>query len=544
MKTLADSVLQVERLLSDFEGSEVPRRYKRAIYIIVALLCLYAVGRGVVAAKRKPLWFDEFCTLAIAGQPGEHEIWKAVKLGFDSSPPLFYFVEGSALKLEPNKQIALRIPSILAFPCTLICVFVYARKFAGELVACLSALLLLSTSLFHRYAIEARSYGIMIACVAFALVCYQRLPSIRWAALLGFSLVLAESLHYYAVLAMIPFWVAETVALLKTRQIRWSVWIALASGLVPLAVCWPLLSIYRTSYVGHVVSFNPSLSSIPSYYGSYFFVNGALGIALGVVSIVAIAWAISWPRNGVLQRGTCNTTNLVEITLLVSLVALPVLASVPVRLAHGIWGSRYLLAATIGIVLGISYALSVARPRTIVLFGLFILASVCVREFTFWRYSTMPDREGWSIELQDGFGQIQGFVENGGHLDLPVVIGQGLVYTQLAYYSPPSWSRRLVYLTDAQKEFNYDGNDLVVRVLSRLQEFMPLRLADYSEFIAAHREFLLFSQGEEWALVNLRRDAVSLELLGIEDFSDQKSLHQNWRLYLVKMDERLVSENR
>ena len=46
---------------------------------------------------------------------------------------------------------------------------------------------------------------------------------------------------------------------------------------------------------------------------------------------------------------------------------------------------------------------------------------------------------------------------------------------------------------------------------------MPLRLADYSEFIAAHREFLLFSQGQEWALVNLRRDAVSLELLETYD---------------------------
>ena len=79
----------------------------------------------------------------------------------------------------------------------------------------------------------------------------------------------------------------------------------------------------------------------------------------------------------------------------------------------------------------------------------------------------------------------------------------------------------MVYLTDAQSEVDYEGNDTVVRVLLRLQQFilqqfMPLRLVDYFEFIAAHREFLLYSQGEEWALVNLRRDAVSLELLGIQ----------------------------
>ena len=70
---------------------------------------------------------------------------------------------------------------------------------------------------------EARSYSIMIACVALALVCYQRLPSIRWAALLGVSLVLAESFHYYALLAMIPFLVAEAAVLVKANgQVRWS----------------------------------------------------------------------------------------------------------------------------------------------------------------------------------------------------------------------------------------------------------------------------------------------------------------------------------
>ena len=81
----------------------------------------------------------------------------------------------------------------------------------------------------------------VIACIAFALVCYQRLPSLRWAALLGISLFLAESFHYYAVLAMIPFGFAEAVLLLRTRRIRWGVWLALACGTLPLIVFWPLL---------------------------------------------------------------------------------------------------------------------------------------------------------------------------------------------------------------------------------------------------------------------------------------------------------------
>ena len=402
MKTLTDGMPQVNRFLSDFAGEKVPTQYKRAMYLLLAFLCIYVVVRGVAAANRKPLWFDEFCTLAIAQQPDVHGIWKAVKLGFDSSPPLFYLIEGAALRVAPDKQVALRLPSILAFPCTLVFVFAYARKFAGEVIAFFCVVLLLSTSLFHRYAMEARSYSIMIACIAFALVCYQRLPSIRWAALLGVSLALAESLHYYAALAMVPFWVAEAAVLVKTRQIRWPVWMALVFGLVPLAVCWPLLSTYKANYGGHMVYSNPALSSLPSYYGSYFFVNGSFGLALALVSIGAIAWVISSPGNGTFQRETDNTNKITEIALLVSLVASPVFALVLVRLTHAILGNRYLLAATIGIVLGIAYALSVARPRTVALFGLFVLASVAVREYTFWRYSSMPDKDGL-LNLPDEF---------------------------------------------------------------------------------------------------------------------------------------------
>ncbi len=61
-----------------------------------------------------------------------------------------------ALRITTNKQVALRLPSILAFPCTLICVFAYVKRRSGELIACLCALLFLSTNLFHTYLIEAQ----------------------------------------------------------------------------------------------------------------------------------------------------------------------------------------------------------------------------------------------------------------------------------------------------------------------------------------------------------------------------------------------------
>jgi uncharacterized membrane protein len=136
---------------------------KRVIYGLLGLLVVYVIVRGVVGARGRPFWYDELLTLAIAGQPTLREMWHAVARGFDSGPPGFYLVERVALGLVRNKEIALRSPAILASPCILICIYVYAKKRSGEVVACLCALLLLGTNLFHTYLIDARAYSMVLA---------------------------------------------------------------------------------------------------------------------------------------------------------------------------------------------------------------------------------------------------------------------------------------------------------------------------------------------------------------------------------------------
>ena len=225
---------------AEFEGGRIPAGQRKAIYWFLGILAAYVIVRGIVGAAAKPLWYDELLMLTITGQPSLHELWAAVGRGFDSGPPLFYLIERATLSVTSKKEIALRLPAIFAFVGTLAFVFVYAKKRSGEVIAMLSVPVLLTTLLFQVYSIEARSYSMVMACVAFGLVCYQRLPSWRWAALLGASLFVAESLHYYAVLAMVPFWVAEAAVLVKIKRIRWPVWAALVCGLVPLAVFWRL----------------------------------------------------------------------------------------------------------------------------------------------------------------------------------------------------------------------------------------------------------------------------------------------------------------
>ena len=55
-------------------------------------------------------------------------------------------------------------------------------------------------SLFLNYAANARPYSLLMACIAFALVCYDRLPSFGWAILFGLSLAMAQGVYYFAIL--------------------------------------------------------------------------------------------------------------------------------------------------------------------------------------------------------------------------------------------------------------------------------------------------------------------------------------------------------
>jgi hypothetical protein len=523
MKIQVDNEASSSILFSALAGEELPTRYRRVVHVFMGLLVIYVVVRGLAGAAVRPLWFDELLTLVIAGQSSVGGMWHAVSRAFDGQPPAFYLVESLAMRLVRNKELALRLPSILAFPCILTCLYVYVKKRSGELIAFLSALLLLSTSLFHTYSIEARPYSMVIACIAFALVCYQRLPSPFWSAMFCISLVLAESLHYYAIFTMIPFGLAEAVLFFKTSRFRWPVFMFLAVGTLPLIVFWPLLAKVK-SYYGDQFFSRPVLSKVPEYYGTYFLSDGAYGVALMLVAVTSIIWFRMWPRTAAPHQTDSRDTDSVDGTLLLGLIALPAITFVLVRLVNGALKEAYVIAATIGIVLGLTCALSMARPKAFAFFALFVISSIGVREFRFWHHS------GHNPFAQD-FSQagLEQFLKKEGYEDLPVVVAQEMLYLPLVYYSPQRFANRMVYLADEKKELQYEGTDTVAKLMLGLREFIPLQVKDYTEFITTHREFLIYSDsGPGWWLVDITHEASSVQLLRMEP---------SRRLYLVKMRE-------
>jgi hypothetical protein len=489
---------------------------RNGAYLFIGLLVVYVVLRGFVGAAARLFWFDEFLTLTIAGQRTPPEMWATLNRGFDIHPPLFYLVERLALLVPVKQEAALRLPSIVAFACTVVCIFAYAKRRSGELAGCVCAVLLLSTSLFDRYLVEARPYSPMAACIAFALVCYQRLPSIRWTVLLGLSLALAESFHYYAVFAMVPFGLAELVTFYSSRRFRWPVWLALVCGTLPLFACVPLLLRARTFYGGHPPFQKPVFLHLPDFYGSFFLVNAAYGAGLAVVALGAIALASRFIARSGAPSETGEGAGWGEATLLAAFVCLPVIVFGLVRVTDAALNERYVLACIFGILLGLACALSLVRPQVLALVALFVLGTIGWQEQNFWRAGRHAAGYPYSINSNRQLGQVKTLIESAGHPELPLVVGPAFAYVGLVHYLPDSWTGRAVALVDRQRDLQADGSVpmFMYKLLDVLKDYMPLRLQQYSDFTSSHNEFVLYAEtDDDWVLTRLLSDNASLQLL-------------------------------
>jgi hypothetical protein len=491
----------------------VQRILSRRVNWLLGLLLLYIGVRGLINAAAKPFSFDELLTMAVASQQGLKGIWGALSHAVDGQPPLFYWLEKLAMNLVSNKQVALRLPSILGMVSSMAFTFVYLKRRSGELIAFLCASFLMLTCLFSLFTSNARPYSLLIACITFALVCYQRAASPVWTALLGISLALAESFHYYAIFAMIPFGLAETVVFCRTSRFRWSVWIALAFGPLPLIFCWPLLSHLKAYYGSHFWS-HYGLLSLPETYGVFLLTDASYGSAFVAVLFVAVLLESvvgsrllpGWVKFSEVE---IQKSDQVEGVLILGLMALPLIALAVTKVMHGAMRDVHALGAVIGICLALGCLLSGARPIVVALFALFVFSAVGIHEVSFWRANRSPHPESAATSVQK-------FAQTAGYPDLPVVVS-GLPYLTISYYATPPWSKRFIFLTDENLEARYLGNDNMDKNFAVLRPYMPIHVSDFTEFASSHPEFLLYAEdpgaGFDWLPYHLSRDPWSLRVL-------------------------------
>ena len=489
---------------------------KLAPWFLGGLLC-YAAFRNFFEAAFRFFWYDEICTWVMVRQPNLSTLWRALANGADGQPPGYYVIERIASHLVANEQISFRIPSIFAFTFTTICLFVFIKRRSSAVNALLFASIPLFSILFDTYAMEARPYALVMACISFALVCYQRVPDIRWTVLLGLSLILAQAFHYFAVIMFVPFFAAEAVFFLRTRRLRLGVWLALFCGFIPLACFWTIFSRFRALFSAHFWSL-PSLKSAEKFYGWLFNTTFAVGVILAVVTVLALLVRMRLDERH--RTNNSTSTDLVhEQTLALGLVLVPFLAFIVAELAHGGFTSRYALSAVLGFPLAATYVFPPIKSRTLGTVSiLLLLLAFTFHEHRFWA--------SYKFDLDSPAVPVENLVLLAGHPDLPIVVSDAIQYLPLAYYSSPEWRNKFLMLVDPPEAVKYAESDSTDIEMKAMRDYppsgVPLRVYDFAPFAAQHPTFLLYSSnagfGDDWWGLRLFHDGYKLKSVAMKDY--------------------------
>jgi hypothetical protein len=482
---------------------------KNALSWCLPVLVLYAVVRSMVYAAGKPFWFDEVLTSVVCRQGSLSAIWNALKKGVDGNPPGFYLIERIATWVIPNEQLGYRVLSALGFAATLIFLYMFVKKRNGAVPALIAASLLLITPLFTFFAAEARPYGLLTAFIALALVCYQRAPATPWLALMFLSLLAAGSLHHYATITFLPFFLAELTAVCETRRIRFSVWLALVGGLAPLALSWPMLMWMKQNWGPHFWA-RAALNDVSATYGTFFRVQSAWGTALAGVAILTMLASLIRRGGQAEEANALRATPAAERVLILGLIALPMVGYVVAKISHGPFVERYFLSTILGIIAVVGYALGRANAKGVLVAAMFVALAVGSQELGFWKSLGHRETPADIIEPIASLADTR-------YVDLPIVISDAGEYVEFWHYAPPELLRRVVTLPDPSNAAKYAGIDTVDKLVIALSSVEPIAVQDFTHFAAKHPVFLLYSNGSkvDWWPARLTHDGDRLELLGV-----------------------------
>lgn len=494
--------------------------WRRSARLGLVLVVLYAVVRSLLDAMSRPFWYDELCTVVVARQAGVSAIWRAIEHAADGQPPAFYIMERVVSGAFTRELVGFRVLSILALCVTLVCVFMFVERRGGSVLALLCACTLFLTALLHPYSVEARPYALLVACIAFACVCYQRAPAFRWMLLMAVALALAQAIHYYAVIVIVLFGTAELAYFRQTHQFRRSVWLACSFGAMPLVIYWPLLKRFKEVYGSHFWS-HPRLAVALASYGSFLNISFLLGLLVALVAIVGLGWPEKAPIRPSPDAPT-STAPSHERALIAGLLFLPLVMMIAAKLANGGFTDRYALPAVLAFPLTAGCILPRFGRRSITVVALFIVIAFVRQEASFWA-SERNHPGTW----QSPVGTVESLLALAGNDSLPVAVSNVQDYFQLAYYSSASSKRRFVYLADTAASVKFLGSDSGDRQMLVLRSYYPLQVRDFRAFSSRHTSFLLYSGHKsrlDWWPDRLVRDGNLLQLRASRGES---------RLYLV-----------
>ncbi len=475
---------------SDIQNSVKHESIMRLCARISAFLLALASALYFLTAMRfsahNPLWMDEVLAVWTARLNSIGGIWSALSHGAEFAPPMYHILLMTVMRFGGTGNLALRMPSLLAVFVAACAAFVLLRRRFSLPIAGFGMTLVLMSALYD-FAVQARPYAIVAACFAVALVLWDapsgQNPSGWKCALLFLVLLLAVSLHFYAVLIVAELGLLELLWFALHRRIRFQVWAAIIGGGLSVLVWAPLamhISKYNSGDVRAPQFYGkPSAKRFLAAYSDLMLDKSDLLLLLVFVSLAAVCLAIffyfpqvrsfaSWPE---------PKRNLGDLDLIVlSSVALPFTTFCFALLVTKNFNLRYAVASVVGFALLFGRLLAYLKGATIVSTVLLFFSCIVLAGRA--SISTGTERADINPLLHRATKP------------LPIVIAGGLDFIEFEEAADPALKSRLVFVTMPPGAVSPDPtNENQVKRWGTIRS--DLNIVNSQAFFNAHPQFYI-----------------------------------------------------
>ncbi len=366
-----------------------------------------------------------------------------------------------------------------------------------------------------RFAVEVRSYALILAFFATAALCWLKAAEARrwtiWHTGLAISIGAMFLTHCFSPPYAAAIGVGELVRTVVSRRIDKRVWGALLAPLSILPLYIPLIGTAQSVLTPH--AFEATAKTIPMFY------LGILAPLLAVIGALLLVWLVRRSRGA---RMRCDWARPHEIAFAIAAFLSPLVtigyciwSGVPFWPRHGsgaILGGALILTALLAVVINRNSNVAVASAGLILILFCFTKA---------------------------GTGKLMNQFENTStnyrtiRPELPFVTASGLTFLEMDHRESPEFIHRLYALTDREAAVRYHTN--IFEWLPILQQWFPVRanVEPYREFISHNRQFLVLATAgypEDWLLEQLQADHAQIRLL-----QDQKTGYKDHELYEITM---------
>ncbi|ACI52311.1 conserved hypothetical protein [Gluconacetobacter diazotrophicus PA1 5] len=471
-----------------------PQRTSAVIFLVVTLVYFYSAVRY---ARHAPLWMDEVLTYYTIRQADLSHVLRAVWSGTDFSPFFMHAVLHVIPPVDQGDLLSPRILSIFSAYGAALCLLRLARKYFELPVAVLSFSLLLA-SYFFFFAVQAREYALIVFLFSASLLVWSNVcdgnNDRKNLFLLWVFLSLTLCTHFYGVVSIVVMALCETVWDLRTRRIRWPVWITLAAT-CPVGMAW-------IPWARHLQMLNAGDQNGPFYYAyptfeklwSYtvLFVGG--NYVFPIIAVSCLAASFLFPGSGDVPPENAQAGRRVLGCIVLSVGCVPLIVFCLARFLTGSFSARYMADFLTFDAVAIPFAIGWTRRAT--LFSMLMCPALACMIVLYSADDTMDLSSVRSLRA----------IPSG----LPVVIGEGLLFIELQQKIYRPFSRHAVYLYGLENVPNVDRtNEHAIRYLHKVVPWM--RVSQFDDFLRDNHHFYVLSRNpatEDYVSPALRQRGV------------------------------------